>query len=104
MNGSEYLLWSHGQFEKMSFFPPDPLPSTTASSNPFQRGSRGWCTLVHQNHADGGENGSIMVGIIVSLCLASKKPSEKKFFVPTGTDLAVKLSSVNPIFDLAKFI
>ena len=25
MNGSEYLLWSYGQFEKMSFFPPDPL-------------------------------------------------------------------------------
>jgi hypothetical protein len=24
MNGSEYLLWSYGQFEKMSF-PPDPL-------------------------------------------------------------------------------
>jgi len=47
--------------------------------------------LVHQNHAYGGENGSIMVGIIVSLCLASKKPSEKKCFVPAGTDLAVKL-------------
>jgi hypothetical protein len=62
-----------------------------ASSNPFQRGSRGWCTLVHHNHADGGENGSIMVGIIVSLCLASKKPSEREFFVPAGTDLAVKL-------------
>ncbi len=26
MNGSEYLLWSYEQFEKMSFFPPDPLP------------------------------------------------------------------------------
>jgi hypothetical protein len=46
--------------------------------------------LVHQNHADGGGNGSIMVGIIVSLCLASKKPSEREFFVPAG-DLAVKL-------------
>ncbi len=32
-----------------------------------------------------------MVGIIVSLCLASKKPSEREFFVPAGTDLAVKL-------------
>ena len=47
--------------------------------------------LVHQNHADEGENGSIMVGIIVSLCLASKKPSELEFFVPAGTELAVKL-------------
>jgi hypothetical protein len=32
MSGSEYLLWSYGQFEKMTFFPPDPLmedrPST----------------------------------------------------------------------------
>jgi hypothetical protein len=34
-----------------------------ASSNPFCVGSRGWCTLVHQNHADGGGNGSIKVGI-----------------------------------------
>jgi hypothetical protein len=25
MSGSEYLHWSHGQFEKMTFFPPDPL-------------------------------------------------------------------------------
>jgi len=47
--------------------------------------------LVHQNHADGGENGSIMVGMFVSLCLASQKPSEREFFVPAGTDLGVKL-------------
>jgi hypothetical protein len=47
--------------------------------------------LVHQNHADGGENGSIMAGMFVSLCLASKKPSQWEFFVPAGTDLAVKL-------------
>jgi hypothetical protein len=25
------------------------------------------------------------------LCLASKKPSEREFFVPAGTDLGVKL-------------
>jgi hypothetical protein len=25
MSGSEYLLWSYGQFEKMTIFPPDPL-------------------------------------------------------------------------------
>ena len=29
-----------------------------------------------------------MVGIFVSLCLASKMPSEWEFFVPAGTDLA----------------
>ena len=63
----------------------------TASSNPFQRGFRGWCTLVHQNNAAGGENGSNMVGMCVSLSLASQKPSEQKFFVPAGTDLGVKL-------------
>jgi len=47
--------------------------------------------LVHQNHAAGGENGSIMVGKFVSLCLASQKPSERDFFVPAGTDLGVNL-------------
>ncbi len=46
---------------------------------------------VHQIHAAGGENGSIMVGMFVCLCLASKKPFEPEFFVPFGTDLAVKL-------------
>ena len=55
-----------------------------ASSNPFCIGSQGWCTLVHQNHAAGGENGSIMVGMFVSLCLASKKSSEREFFIPAG--------------------
>ncbi len=62
-----------------------------ASSNPFRVGSRGGCTLVHQNHAAGGENGSIMVGMCVSLCLASQKPSEREFFVPAGMHLGVKL-------------
>ncbi len=38
--------------------------------------------LVHQNHAAGGGNGSIMVGMFVYLCLASQKPSEQEFFVP----------------------
>jgi hypothetical protein len=49
--------------------------------------------LIHQNHAAGEENGSIMVGMFVCLCLASKKPSEREFFVPAGTDLGVKLLS-----------
>jgi hypothetical protein len=63
----------------------------TALSNRFRGGSRGWCTLVHQIHATGWENSSIMVGVFVSLCLASKKPSKREIFVPDGTDLAVKL-------------
>jgi hypothetical protein len=54
-------------------------PATTASSNPFRVGSRGWGTLIHQNHADGEKNGSIMVGMFVYLCLASKKSSEREF-------------------------
>jgi hypothetical protein len=37
------------------------------------------------------EKGTVMVGMLVSLCLASKKPSEREFFVPAGTDLGVKL-------------
>ncbi len=66
-------------------------PLMAASSNPFQRGSRGWGMLVHQNHGAGGGNGSIMVGMFVRLCLVSKKPSEWEFFVPAGMDLYVKL-------------
>jgi len=41
--------------------------------------------LVHQNHAAGGGNDSIMVGMFVFLCLDSQKPSEREFFVPAGT-------------------
>ena len=62
-----------------------------ASSNPFRVGSRGWGTLIHQNHAAEEDNGSIMVGMFVSLCLASKKSSKREFFVPAGTHLGVKL-------------
>ena len=51
--------------------------------------------LDQQNHAVGGANGSIMVGMFVCLCLANKKPSEQEFFVPTRTDLDVKLLSDN---------
>jgi hypothetical protein len=31
------------------------------------------------------------VGMFVCLCLVSKKPSEREFFVPARTDLGVKL-------------
>ncbi len=62
-----------------------------ASSNPFPVGFRGWGLLDQQNHAAGGANGSIMVGMFVCLCFTSKKPSEREFFVPAGTDLCVKL-------------
>jgi hypothetical protein len=51
--------------------------------------------LDRQNHAAGGANGSIMVGMFVCLCLTSKKPSEREFFVPAGTDLGVKLIIIN---------
>jgi hypothetical protein len=32
--------------------------------------------------------------MFVCLCLASKKPSEREFFVPAGTDLGVKLLNI----------
>jgi hypothetical protein len=68
-----------------------------ALSNPFRRDSRGWGVFIHQNHGAGGGNGSIMVGMFMCLCLASKKPSEWEFFVPAGTDLAAKLlNSLTP--------
>jgi hypothetical protein len=62
-----------------------------ASVNPFCRGSRGWSMLNQQNHAVGGANGSIIVGMFVCLCLPSKKPSEREFFVLAGMDFNVKL-------------
>ena len=46
MSGSEYLLWLYGQFEKMTFFPPDPLviggtaSATAAVGNKVPRASR----------------------------------------------------------------
>ena len=60
---------------------------------PLPRRLPGVGMLIHQNHAAGEENGSIMVGMFVCLCFASKKPSEREFFVPAGTDLGVKLLS-----------
>jgi hypothetical protein len=60
-----------------------------ASSNPFRRGSRGWGMFFHQHHATRGENGSSWWGCLCDVCLASKKSSEREFFVPAGTHLAV---------------
>ena len=64
-----------------------------ALSNPLRRGSQsqGWDMFLLQNPGAGGGNGSIMVGMFVCLCLVSKKPSEREFFVPARTDLGVKL-------------
>ncbi len=48
--------------------------------------------FLHQSHGAGGENGSIMMVVVfVCLCLASKKPSKREFFVAAGTDLAVRV-------------
>jgi len=49
--------------------------------------------FLHKNHGAGGENGSIMVGMFVCFCLASKNPFEREFVVPARTDLGVKLQS-----------
>jgi hypothetical protein len=54
-----------------------------ASLHPLQKGSWGCGVFINQNHAAGGGNGSIMVGMFVCLCLASQKPSEREVFVPT---------------------
>ena len=45
--------------------------------------------FLHQNHGAGGGNGSIMVGMFVCLCSASRKPSER---VPARIDLGVTWS------------
>jgi len=65
-----------------------------ASSNLLQRGSWGCSKFIHKNHAAGGGNSSIMVGMFVFLCLASQKPSDREFFVPARTHLVAKLVQV----------
>ena len=62
-----------------------------ASSNPFQRGSRGWGMFIHGNHDAGGENDSSWWGCLCDECVASKKSSERELFVPAGTHLGIKL-------------
>ena len=69
-----------------------------ASSNPFQRGSWGWGMFIHGIHDARGENGSSWWGCLCDESFASKKSSEREFFVPAGTHLAVKLFITFPIF------
>ena len=72
-------------------------PAITLSPNPFERCYLRPIGRINRYHAAGGANGSIMVVVFVCLCLASKKPSEREFFVPTGTDLAVMLFLIDSI-------
>ena len=51
----------------------------------------GCSIFIHQNHAPGGEIGSIMVGMFVCLCLACQQPSKQEIFIPTRVGLGVKL-------------
>ncbi len=42
---------------------------------PLAKRPQRWGMILNQNHGTGGGNGSVMVGMFVCLCLASKKPS-----------------------------
>jgi hypothetical protein len=44
----------------------------------------------HKNNAAGEANW----GCLCAVCFASRQPSKQEFFVPTRTDLAVKLLKV----------
>ena len=70
-----------------------------ASSNPFQKSSRGWGIKTMPAR---GENGSSWWRCLFDVCFASKKSSERELFVPAGTHLAVKLLRVlgPPMFAL----
>jgi hypothetical protein len=58
--------------------------------------------LIHRNHAAGGGNGSIMVGMFVCLYLASQKTSKREFFVPARMDLGVNIEGFNMMKLLSK--
>jgi len=72
-------------------------PSNDGFVQPLAKRLRGCGMFFHQNHAAGGGNCSIMVGMFVCLCLASQKPSQREFFVPARTDLGVKLLTGIPL-------
>ena len=90
-NGRRAIIVIDKEGAEINYFLLYLIDSTKTLQCPFRVGSREWSMLVHQNHAAGGVNGSIMVGMFVFLCLASQKPSERVFFVPTRTNLGVKL-------------
>jgi hypothetical protein len=50
-----------------------------ASSNPFQRGSRGWGMYIHRNNDARGQNGSSWWGCLCDVCSASKKSSAREY-------------------------
>jgi hypothetical protein len=70
-------------------------------NNPFQRGYLHQIGLIHQSHAVGEANGSIMVVKFVDCCIGGgryfpyysyrRNPMGREFFVPTGTLIAVEL-------------
>ena len=57
-------------------------PLMAASSNPLQRGSRGWGVFIYGNHADIRENGTSWWGCLCDVCLASNKSSGVSFLFP----------------------
>jgi hypothetical protein len=65
-------------------------PSTSATSNPLRRGSRGWGVFIYGNHAARRENGTSWWGCLCDVCLASKKSSEREFFVVFFSDFPLK--------------
>jgi len=54
--------------------------------------------FIHGNHAARRENGSSWWGCLCGVCFASKKSSEREFFIPAGTHLGVKLLTSLPLW------
>jgi len=79
-NGRRAIIVIDREGAEIIFFLLYLIDSTKTLQCPFRVGSRGWCMLVHQNHATGGENSSIMVGMFVSFCLASTKAFRARVF------------------------
>ncbi len=62
-------------------------PSTSATSNPLQRGSSGWGIFIYGNHATRRENGTSWWGCLCDVCFALAKslPSVSFLFPPERT-------------------
>ena len=56
------------------------------------------CIFIYENHAARRENGTSWWVCLCDVCFASKKSSEREFFIPAGTHLAVKLLRGAPSF------